>query len=325
VSDYVRGAAGGTSDVDFVSQQLVQGVVPAVISNFDAKGKFTDNIAAPPIGVEVLHNAWAWTSTPDRKYIMVQYQIINTSGAEITNLYAGIFSDWDIMDFNKNKSAYDANSRMGYCYSTEQNGLYGGIKLLSPGVANVYTIDNVDGGNGGINPFDGFDTAEKYTTLSTSRTTGGNVTVDGNDVLDVVSTGPFTIAANDTIIVAFALIAGENTDDLKSSATAAQIMYDSIDFTVVPTSIIEQTNTYQVTYFPNPATGNLYVNINSPKQGKVTLSLVDVTGRVITTQATEQGVGKALYTFSTDTLQAGMYLLVIDTPAGKEVRKVIVK
>lgn len=325
VSDYVRGATGGTSDVDFISQQLVQGVVPAVVSNFDAKGKFTDNIAAPPIGVEVLHNAWAWTSTPDRKYIMVRYQIINTSGAEISGLYAGIFSDWDIMDFNKNKPGYDANTRMGYCYSTEQSGLYAGIKLLSPGVANVYSIDNVDGGNGGINPFDGFDTAEKYTALSTSRTTAGNVTVDGNDILDVVSTGPFTIAANDTITVAFALIAGEDEDDLKASAAAAQTKYDNLDFTVVLTGITEQANPYQINYFPNPATGNLYVNINAPKQGRVTLSLVDVTGRIITTQATEQGTGKALYTFNTAAMQAGMYLLVIDTPAGKEVRKIIVK
>lgn len=326
VSDYVRGASGASSDVDFQSLQLVQGVVPAVISEFDAKGRFRDNVAITPIGIDVLHDAYAWTTTSDRKYIMVRYRIINNSAAALSDLYAGIFSDWDIMDFNKNKADYDVATRMGYAYSTEQNGLYAGIKLLSPGTVNVYSIDNVDGGNGGINMFDGFTTDEKYLSLATPRASAGNGTAEGVDVIHTVSSGPFNVDAGDTVEVAFALIAGESFDDLKSSAAAAQVKYDGLDFSVTqPTGITELTNPYQIRTFPNPASGSLFLSVSATKQGKLSFTLVDVAGRAVAAEVHNQGVGKTQYLMDISTLNAGVYFLQIDTPQGRTVNKVVVK
>lgn len=320
VSDIVRGVTGGTSDVDFQSEQNVLRVVPAQTSEFDVFGIFNDNAGSPAQGLKIVHHAYAWTTQNDRKYVMVKYRIINTSGQPLNNLYAGIFTDWDIMDYNQNRSGYDASTRMGYSFSTENAGLYAGVKLLSPGVANVYSVDNVDGGNGGLNLVDGFDTAEKYTSLSTPRD-GAGLAGTGNDVIDVVSSGPFSIAPNDTAIIAFALIAGEDLDDLKASAAAAQIKYDN-----APTAINELANKpYDVYTYPNPVSGQLFVSINAKNNAAMKLSLVDMTGRLVATQSATQGAGKSLYTFDTTGLSAGMYMLSIDSTGGREVRKVVVK
>jgi serine protease len=320
VSDIVRGTNGTTGDLDFQSVQNVLRVLPAQTSEFDVYGAFSDAPSNAPVGVKILHNAYAWTTNADRKYIMVKYRIINTSGNTLNNLYAGIFSDWDIMDFNQNRSGYDMSTRMGYAFSTEQQGLYVGIKLLSPGTANVYNIDNLDGGNGGVNMFDGFDTAEKYTTLSTPRS-GAGVNGTGNDVIDVVSSGDFSLAPNDTVTVAFALIAGEDLDDLKSSATAAQIKYDTAPLSVNPLA----GKNYSVNCFPNPASNQLFVSINAAQQAQMSLQLTDVMGRVISTQNVTQGAGNAVYTFNTSGLSAGMYMLSINTTTGRDVHKIIVR
>jgi hypothetical protein len=69
----------------------------------------------------------------------------------------------------------------------------------------------------------------------------------------------------------------------------------------------------------------LFVSINAKNSTRMKLSLLDMTGRVIATQNAEQGTGKALYTFDTASLSAGMYMLNIDTATGREVRKVVVK
>jgi subtilisin family serine protease len=320
VSDIVRGVTGGTSDVDFQSEQNVMRIMPPVTSEFDVFGVFNDNAGTPVQGLKIAHNAYAWTTQNDRKYVMVKYSIINTTGQALSNLYAGIFTDWDIMDYNQNRSGYDASTRMGYSFSTENAGLYAGVKLLSPGVANVYDVDNVDGGNGGLNLVDGFDTNEKYTSLSTPRD-GAGLDGTGNDVIDIVSSGPFSIAPNDTAVIAFAIIAGEDLDDLKASAAAAQIKYDNAS-----TAINELANKpYDVYTYPNPVSGQLFVSINAKNNAAMKLSLVDMTGRVVGTQSATQGAGKSLYTFDTTGLSAGMYMLSIDSTNGREVRKVIVK
>lgn len=320
VSDIVRGTTGNTSDVDFQSEQNVLRIQPPQTSEFDVFGIFNDDLGVPSQGLQIVHHAYAWTTPADRKYVMVKYTIINTSNQPLSDLYAGIFTDWDIMDYSQNRAGYDANTRMGYSFSTENNGLYAAVKLLSPGTPIVYGVDNVDGGNGGLNLVDGFDTGEKYTSLSTVRD-GAGLNGTGNDVIDVVSTGPFSLAPSDTVVVAFALIAGDDLDDLKASATAAQIKYDNAPLAINALA----TKPYEIHTYPNPANGQLFVSINAKNSTRMKLSLLDMTGRVIATQNAEQGTGKALYTFDTASLSAGMYMLNIDTATGREVRKVLVK
>jgi subtilisin family serine protease len=294
VSDNVRGS-GANTDNDFQSLQVVQRLIPSVQSEFDLFGKFRDNIATTPIPVTVSHKAFAWSTPGDDKYVMVEYSIKNTGTTTLNNVWAGIFADWDIQDYNLNKGGENASLKMGYVYNTTPTGLWAGIKVLTPTPFNHYAIDNI-AGLGGVNMTDGYDTNEKYTTLSTARATAGG-TGTGNDVIDVVSTGPFTLTAGDSVTVAFALIAGDDLDDINTSAGNAQIKYDNLTSVETPVAADQQISVY-----PNPA-GNSVTLVNIRGQR---IELTDVTGRTVMT--VEKSFDNSI-TLNIESLSSGTYLI----------------
>lgn len=271
VSDVVRADPGAT-DTDFQSAQVIQKLTPSVQSEFDLYGKFNDNLAAIQIPVLVSHKAFAWTTPGDEKYVIVEYSIKNSGSSSMSNLWAGIFADWDIQDYNLNKGDENAALKMGYVYNTTPGGLWAGIKVLTPTPFNHYAGDNL-AGQGGIVFTDGYDTAEKYTSLSTPRQQAG-VNGGGNDVLDIVSTGPFTLAAGDSVRVAFALLAGDDLSDLNTSAGNAQIKYDNL--VSVPENGSVNTD---ILLFPNPASNLIYIVSGNTNIESYTIT--DVAGRIL--------------------------------------------
>ncbi|MFZ9942695.1 MAG: S8 family peptidase [Bacteroidia bacterium] len=272
VSDNVRNDTG--TDEDYQSTQVVQKLMPTVQSEFDLFGKFNDTPSASPLPVLVSHKALAWSNPGDDKYVIVEYSIKNTSTSTLSNLYAGVFADWDIQDYSLNKADENTALKMGYVYNTTATGLWAGIKLLTATPFKHYAIDNIAGG-GGANLSDGYNTAEKYTTLSTNRATAGG-TGSGNDVIDVVSSGPFTIAAGDSVRVAFALIAGDDLNDLNTSAGNAQIKYDGL-FTSVPSAV---TGGSGLLIAPNPVSEMLQLLHREGKRIE-SIQVIDVTGRIV--------------------------------------------
>jgi len=232
----------------------------------------------------------------------------------MSNLWAGIFADWDIQDYNLNKGNENPALKMGYVYNTTPTGLWAGIKVLTATPFNHYAVDNI-AGQGGVNLTDGYDTNEKYTTLSNQRPLAG-INGQGNDVIDVVSTGPFTIAAGDSVVVAFALIAGDDLDDLNTSAGNAQIKYDGL-FTSAGSTISTNNG---VSIFPNPANSWLYVSTNDQLVNLV--EIMDVTGRVVRLHKPASESEK-LIKLNTETLPAGNYLVRVTSEKGVSISKIV--
>ncbi|GAB4135552.1 MAG: hypothetical protein Fur0041_09660 [Bacteroidia bacterium] len=307
VSDMARGAT--TPDTDFQSQMTVREIVPAVVSDFDAEGVFRDNVSPAPLPVTVRHKAYAWSNAPHRKYVIVQYTIKNTGSTALTSLYAGIFADWDVdaATYGQNRADFDAANKMGYVYYTGANGKYVGTKLLTNTAPVVsYAIDNVSGGNGGVNIFDGFATNEKYITLSTTRQQAGT-TGQGNDVCNVVSAGPYSINANDSITVAFALIAGDDLTDLQNSAVDAQVMYDNNS----PLNVVSvQGANNGLSVYPNPASGQTTIQFSVAEQGATDVRLYDTEGREVMLVTTGNKAQGTYYEFiNTAALADGVYIV----------------
>lgn len=274
VSDAVKDA-GGTNNNDFESYINVK-KIPSIVSELDVEGHFSDNNAVNPLNIFVYHNAFAWSSPGNRKYVIVLYHIKNTGNIALNNLYTGIFADWDIMNYALNKVDFDAGNKMGYAWSAETNGLYAGIKLLSSTAPVVsYAIDNIPGGGGGIDLTDNFDTSEKYISMSTNRIQAG-ITGTGNDIAMVVSSGPYHLSPGDTAVVSFALLAGDNLSDLQVSALAAQVKYD----TEVP--LIETLNELWLGQsYPNPAFNDIALEFNLPETASVKLSIYNLLGQEV--------------------------------------------
>lgn len=312
VSDYVRGD-GGTYDSDFSSFRTVSSQEPGTVSDFDAYGQFVDNgpTSSTPLPILVSHRAYAWAApAADRKYIIVDYTIRNNGVNTLNNLYAGIFADWDVPQYANNKADTDAGRKMGYTWSTDAGGIWAGIKLLTSGGFNHYAVDNVTGGNGGLDLSDGFSNAEKYSALSTSRSPAGNTATTGNDVIDVVSSGPFTLASGDSVRVAFALIAGEDLTMIQASADAAQVRWDN---TVLTTGLTElpAAGAFGLTaVYPNPAGNNAMLLFDLDRSGSVELVLYNALGeQVQTVLAQTLGAGAYSIGVNLSELGAGSYFV----------------
>lgn len=326
VSDVVRGT-GTASDADFAAIVRAHAVVPPAVSEFDVDGSFKDNVAAAPLPITVHHQAFAWTTAGNRKYVIVQYTISNTGTSALANMYAGIFADWDIdaTTFGSNRASFDAANRMGYAYYTGASSTYAGIKLLSNAAPVVhYAIDNISGGGGGVDLYtSGFDGTEKYTTLSTNRTDAG-VAGTGNDIADVVSTGPLSVAAGDSVRVAFALIAGDDLTDIQTSAVNAQTMYDNISS--VSTGIAEtNVNNSNLALFPNPANDGTRLFVNSNGVAVASIRVMSLLGETVVPVYTgELKNGLSQFDVSTAGLIAGIYLVQVVSAEGTYVKKLVV-
>ncbi|MBW8048931.1 MAG: S8 family serine peptidase [Cytophagales bacterium] len=315
ISNAVR--IGGTADDDFVSVQNVSEVIPTQISDYDLAGAFNDNNAgASKLDVLVNYNTFAWKIAPNDKYVIVEYTIKNNGAATLDSMYVGLFADWDIMDFLQNRASWDAANNLGYVYSSQVNGLYGGIKLLTSGAPAYWAIDNdsaVAGNPWGI--YDAFTDAEKYQSLSSAigRTDAG-IPGTGEDVSHVVGTGPFTLSVGDSVVVAFALIGGDSLQDIQNSAVAADIMYNNP--LTIPLPVV--TND-QIKIIPNPTDGILKVLFNESVTNG-TLVIYNIIGEKVM-EFNFRDKNEQIVDIST--FNDGVYFVRINTGSGMIFKKVV--
>ncbi len=116
--DVVRNDVG-VQDTDFVSRTFYTLTSPGVVSDQDGATTFSDSGAAPAnkLGIKIKMQSFAFSDPVDSKYIILQYDLTNTSSTTISNLYAGLFMDWDIGDPTQNYSLYDAKRSLGYAFT----------------------------------------------------------------------------------------------------------------------------------------------------------------------------------------------------------------
>ncbi|MBK7445086.1 MAG: S8 family serine peptidase [Ignavibacteria bacterium] len=284
VSDVVRGSDQAVQNADFTSIIPFQITQPGIISNQDGNAKFNDDGAgATKIGIEINLSSYEFVSIPDEDYVIMKYKIKNTTASAISNFYTGLFADWDIgANGDLNKADWDAANQMGYIWRSDNNpGTYVGVSLLSSNNPSYWAIDNdntVAGNPWGI--YDGFTDQEKFTSLSSGigRTQAG-VTA-GRDVANVVGSGPYNIPANGEITVSFALIAGDNLNDLKTNAIAAKNKYNLLLSVVNYNSEIPDSYSLLQNY-PNPFNPATKIKFALPTSGFTSLKVYDISGKEI--------------------------------------------
>jgi hypothetical protein len=189
-------------------------------ADFTAKGSLSDSWSFMGIGVEIDQMAYAWGSSPNEDYVIYEYIVKNPTSSEMKDIYLGVYGDWDIGEANNNHANFDGTRDLGYVYET--GGMYAGIKALRSKKVNYYAFNK--SGIEGINLKDGFDDKEEFISMSSGVT---HVTASG-DVAHIVSHGPYTVPAGDSIVVAFAIVAGSDLEGLRAHAQSAEVMYENI-------------------------------------------------------------------------------------------------
>jgi serine protease len=234
VSDCVRGDLG-ILETDFKNTMTARYTDP-IHADIESKSSFDDSAAKSPIGITVYQNNYAWNSPTDSRYQIIEYIFENKSGAKIDTLLAGIYTDWDIMDAEKNKTGWNYSRNLGYAYSTQQNGLVGGIRLLTNQAPTYFAMDH-DQSMGGDNifPNDSFTSEEKYNTMKNgiARIHAG-ATGNGRDISSVVGAQILNLLPNEKRKVAFAIIGSPTLATLYKDADAALEKYKSFNTGQVP-------------------------------------------------------------------------------------------
>jgi hypothetical protein len=137
----------------------------------------------------------------------------------------------------------------------------------------------------------------------------------------MVASGPYTIAAGDSIIVGFAILAADSLTILEDAAMAADIKFNSLT-----TSVNENAEgNFSLKVFPNPSGGNTMLNFSLPKTEQIKVEIVDIAGRVVLTPVDEILLpGRHQVKIDGKDLGGGIYFVKMTTQENRGTMKFVV-
>lgn len=321
VSNNTRNDSGGSDD-HFKKKIRVRRLDDAAAA-FKGLSEFDDSANPNRLNLHVKHTQTAFSTAPDDKYTIAEYEIQNTGLTVLNGVYAGMFTDWDIDGSSLDITKFDAASRLGYVYAKSGRSVYAGVKLLNRDVAAAYyPMSNrivgdplQDGG--------GFSISEKYESLSSGIKTLslGETSVNGIDVMFVSGYGPYTIPVNGSVKIAFAFLAGDSLPDLQASAEAAQKKYDELSKPVtIPANefVLEQN-------FPNPGNVQTVVKFSVPRTATTSIILYNLVGQPVR-ELVNASLPKGTYSINVNLsdLEAGIYIYKMIYEGKEKALKLIV-
>ena len=326
IVDEARGDDQDFQDSAFVPQVRFSFPQQSRVSNQDGFSLFTDDSAGTnKIGLRINLNTFAFKNAPDNDYIILRYTLRNTTSVAISNLYAGLYFDWDVGSVGLNIAAYDAPRHLGYVYDTDPNGskTHVGAVLLSTGSPQFRAIDNDNTTpNNPWGVYDGFSKAEKWQSLSGGTIYGQE---GPSDVSMVIGTGPLSIATNDSTVVGLAVLAGLDLQSLQATADAAKQKWNLILTGVqrISSELPLSFSLYQ--NYPNPFNPSTKIRYDLPSDSHVTLVLYNLLGQEVARLVdARQGAGKYEVLYVASNVSSGVYFYRIQAGAYSEIRKMMI-
>jgi hypothetical protein len=132
-----------------------------------------------------------------------------------------------------------------------------------------------------------------------------------NDISTLLSTGPFNLQENDTLRVAFALLAGDHLNDLQASAQLAMLVFNgeytsSADYTGA--------DPFAMKVYPNPFSSRMAIEYTLPVEELAEISVYDMSARkVYSRQIFFDGNATKRYSFDTSSWESGFYIIQVKT------------
>ena len=202
--------------------------------------KFDDQKAPNPIGIAVTQYSHSKSTDPDNDYIIMDFEIQNTSGNDLDNVYIGLEMDWDVGEATMNLGGFDSERKLSYIFEVDgqNNPNYYGITALSDEISGHFLWAN---GSIGDESSDNF--------LYQSMQTFNQIPVDPSDLRVILAMGPYNIPAQGVKQAVFGLLGGDDLADLQTNTDAAL----AVDI---------QGHTPDLSHFEPVYTGNPYLAMN---------------------------------------------------------------
>ena len=246
----------------------------------------------------------------------------NTNNTDISNLFVGLFFDWDLLEGSGENdfAIYDSTGNLGYVYHEGGNpDTYVGTAIISSDKYGFWAINNGDTSAGSIQIYDGFSKDEKWMTLSSGI---GNAFAGPADISEVTSAGPFSIPSGNSIDPAFVITAGNNLDELRTNVDNARIAYTNL--TGVDSTERVPLKFYLSQNYPNPFNPGTEIDYEIPEEGRVTIKVFDVLGRFVKTLIDEEKqAGMYHLKFSAADLASGVYFYQLKVNSFSSTKKFV--
>ncbi len=195
------------------------------VSDQDASAKYNDSGHPNPRGVEVHQESYAWAAPPYNDFIIFKYTIKNNWNYNLIDIYSGMFLDIDMSQGATNDTGGRDLTREAI-YLTDGVPAHNkciGVELLEPQTArNITFIQNSQY----IDPNGYITDAYKYQFLKGIIGIPNAFQKDNWSLL--ISAGPFNIPSGDSVIIAFAVVAGDSLSDFEENADNARIIWEGV-------------------------------------------------------------------------------------------------
>jgi hypothetical protein len=276
VSDCIRGFDGQTQDDDFkpAADEVLTVISPGSFTTEEGSILMVDSLATNPLGLEIQQKSYADTSSGQNGYIIMAYEITNPTANTISNLYVGLFFDWDINLNASDYARYDASRNMGFVQNNASSPTrLAATRLLSSNANVSYrSIDNP------AELYDGFTDQEKWNFLSGGLQTQN---LDNIDVSTLLAEGPVSIPAGGTKIFVFAVVGGNSLSELETNADNASNAWNNPGTPIEP----DRTNLpvrYELSQnFPNPFNPTTTISYQLAKPGDISLRIFNIAGQEV--------------------------------------------
>lgn len=223
VSDNVRNEAQNERDhaFDLAPGSRVELVEPGGLAFQQGDVSWVDTPAEQPLGIRVRQETFADTSEARDDFVIFKYTIASERDTTLSDVFAGLFFDWDLNSNAQDFARYDSTRRLGIV----QNAADAPNVLAASQLLTTHTGTSYRAIHNNNDLFEnGFLEAEKWAFMRDGLQT---VALDDTDVSTLLSAGPYTVAPGCPVEVAFAVLGGADEVGLREAADAAQAFWDT--------------------------------------------------------------------------------------------------
>ncbi|MFZ5434446.1 MAG: S8 family serine peptidase [Calditrichota bacterium] len=187
-------------------------------ADIEARAVFEDRQTDIPLFAQVNAACLGWQSANDNQYLILEYAVENRSVNPWNETYAGFFLDWDLGPSGGNRAGYDEESDIAFVQATAPGHPLAGIVPLHDAWSTFYVVDN----RAEIDPPGNWSDSLKWALLQQGM---GTIREHPLDLSFLIACGPFAMAGHETRTFAYAMVSGEDIQDLRVQAERARERY----------------------------------------------------------------------------------------------------
>ncbi len=302
---WIDGTEQFVKDIKFVKTDFSNGFSSNANFNQISKTTLNDSGAVEPFGVTILQQTYSNTTD---KFVFIRYGYINKTAKTLKDFYAGIFIDWDVLpNSGANVGGFDEATNLVYMNSTADTTKYFGIACL-----NTLTGFKITD----FNPSS--DLQARQELFKFISTKGVNITTAA-EYRDYQGVNIGDIAPGDTVWATFAVVAGDNLNEIKANAIAAKNKATSVGFLNI-VGVEKQENTipnnfYVEQNYPNPFNPTTKISFGLANKSNVDLRIYDMLGREVAVLINNKLLSAGTYNadFNAGNLASGSYIYTLKT------------